>query len=243
MPNVTVTPAQLAWSGLGVVIEPIRVDITAAVAAWTGGFVSVGPGLGSTVTTPVLNRLKRQVSYYNETGEPTTQMQTFWQRQAEAIEGAFVTISGQLAEIQAAQALASAASDSAAAVNARASLESSYTNPPSVLTAANDGTVTIAAHDRIYTDGATVAVGAGSVSGFAYGDTVVVHYGDAAREGGAVTYTGSTAPVAQTGNTHVVGAATIPASGAPASAGTGVTAPGYTPDTYAAAVSEYYSGY
>lgn len=159
-----------------------------------------------------------------------------WQEAMDKIEEAFAALSTQvtdletlLLQIQAAQALAQAANDNAAAVSAAAALTNSYTDPVAVLSAANDGTVTVSAHDRVYGDGTRVALDAGGISGFVSGDYVTVYYVDAGREGGAVLYQGTTSAIGQEGDTHIVGQATIPAAGEPPASGSGPTAPGYTP--------------
>lgn len=200
--------------------------------------VSVGPagqGLAS-VTTPQLDRLQRQIGYFNPDGTPTYQMQLIWQQTMEAIEGAFEALTGQVVDltsivqqIQAAQQLAQTANDNATQAKRQQDITNSYTNPTQVLTASSDGTVAVSAHTRIYGDGSSVSVNAGSVSGFAPGDYVSVFYIDAARTGGAVTYQGTTNAVAQAGDTHSVGQITIPQPGSPPSSGGGVSPPGYTP--------------
>lgn len=165
---------------------------------------------------------------------PTAQMQLHWQRTMESIEKAFQALSGQVtdlsgivAQIQAANALAAAANANAVAAKASIDIANSFTNPTSVVSATNDGTVTIIAHARVYGDGTSVAVNSGSVTGFASGDYVTVFYDDAARVGGAVAYQGTRTAVAQVGNRHIVGQVTIPAAGEPAADGISPTAPGY----------------
>ena len=148
------------------------------------------------------------------------------------------------AQAAAAAAAAQAASDAAAnsqaaadasaaatAANAReASLQASYISPASVLTA-TPTTITIAPHDRIYPGAAggpatTVAVNGGSVAATLSGDVDYVFYSDPTRAGGSVTYQVSTTPPVQTGNTHVVGAVMIPATGT-VDGGQGPRRPGY----------------
>lgn len=186
------------------------------------------------MTTPKLDRLQRQASYFPADGRPTAQMQVHWQRTMEAIETAFQALTGQVtdlgsivAQIQAANNLAAAANATAVAAKATIDIANSFTNPTSVLTAANDGTITIAAHSRVYGDGSTVSVNSGSLSGFTSGQYVTVFYDDAARAGGAVTYEATTSAVSQSGNRHIVGQATIPAAGEAATTGVSPSAPGY----------------
>lgn len=203
----------------------------------------VGPGTGSSlsVTVPQLSRLTQFDRLLNADGTPSPRLIGIWQTMCEQIEGAFTALSTQvndntaiIAEIRAAQALATAANDNATSTAARVNIESSYPSPPNVLTASNAGNVTIAAHTRVYADGSEVSVGAGSVSGFSGGDTVTVYYVDSAREGGSVTYQGTTNAVAQANNTHVVGTSVIPAAGQPDATGTPVTAPGVPVEYYEA---------
>jgi hypothetical protein len=172
----------------------------------------------------------------NADGTPTVRLMSIWQESMDKIEEAFEALSTQvadnaalLAEIQAAQVLASAANDNATTANRAISIADSYVSPADLLSASNDGTITIAAHTRFYGDGSSVSVGAGSVSGFTSNDYVTVYYKDAAREGGSVTYVGTISAVAQKGDVHVVGQALIPASGEPPVTGSSTGGSGYTP--------------
>lgn len=203
-----------------------------------GGSASVGPTTngGQTVTAPNLDRLQRLIKYFNPDGTPTPKMVLDWQNTMDAIEAALAGLTGQVGDLTAivnrlaaAEALASAANDNATTANNNISITNSYTDPVSVLTASSDGVVTIAAHNRVYGDGLSVPVNGGSVSGFAQGDYVSVFYDDAARQGGAVSYQGTTGLLAQTGSTHSVGQISIPYAGSPPSSGGGVSPPGYVP--------------
>jgi hypothetical protein len=237
MPSLTIEPAQLEWMGQSIVIEPVRVNISPVSLSWDGGFILVGPGTGTSlsVTTPTLDRLRR-VDRLTQGEFVDVRFQLIWQRTMEAIENAFEALTTQVndmailvAEIRAAQALATAANDTATTVNSRTSIESSYTDPTSVLTASADGTITIAAHTRRYTDGTSASVNAGSISGGTNGVRYTVYYADAAREGGAVSYQSSTDVVAQGGSIHVVGRVTVPALGEPPASGASPSAPGVPP--------------
>lgn len=238
MPSFAYTPGALTLTGGTFNPEPIRFTYTAGTLSLAGGTFNIGPNLAAT-DGDRLPRLQRQLSYFEDDGRPSKQMQQHWQRFAERIEQRFTDIEGVLTQIQQAQATAAAAVQTANATQAVVNLTGSYVDPPGVLTADSSGTITIAAHSRVYVDGTSVSVNAGSVSGFASGDTVTVVYVDPARAGGAVTYQGTTSPVAQTENTHVVGAATIPAVGQPDAAGLGVTAPGVMSDDLAMALGRY----
>jgi len=209
--------------------DPARLRVTAGSASFV-----LAASTSSGVTTPKLDRLQRQASYFPADGRPTAQMQVHWQRTMEAIETAFQALTGQVADlsgivaqIQAANDLASAANATAVSTKATIDIANSFTNPTSVVSASNTGTITIAAHSRVYGDGTTVSVNAGSLSGFTSGQYVTVFYDDAARAGGAVTYEATTNAVAQSGNRHIVGQATIPAVGEAPVTGRSPSAPGY----------------
>lgn len=212
---------------------------SALILRLTGGFVLNGLGTGAALAELNLSsigRLDRRMSFSTKEGNPTQEFQLRFQRTLEAIEAAVNSLNAavvsqgvQIAALQAISAQAQAANDRASQVNVRTSIEGSYTNPTSVLTASAGGTITIAAHQRTYTDGATVAVNAGSVSGLLNERFYTVFYTDAARGGGAVVYQTTEAAVAQGDSTHVVGRVTIPAAGQPPATGAGPTPPGYTP--------------
>lgn len=220
-------------------MRPVRFSYAGATLTLGAGQVDIGPNLetGLLSGTVRLDRLMRSV-LITQTAPPTMQFQAFWQRHCEAIEAAFRAAQSQIdtleqvvAGLQAAQQAAAQANQGVEMLSAGISLQSSRTDPvDGLLTGTSDGTVTIAAHSRVYTTGTTettVPVDGGSVSGFAQGAYVRVYYLDAAREGGAVTYQGTTAEVTQTGDTHVVGGVTIPQIGSPPASGEGTTPPGY----------------
>ena len=121
---------------------------------------------------------------------------------------------------------AAAAANAATVANAReAALVNSYIIPNSVLTS-TPTTISVAAHTRYYTDGTSVSVSAGSVVATSPTNVDYVSYVDTARTGGAVTYLVTLTQPTQSGNTHVVGAVTIPAAGS-SSGGVGPRKPGY----------------
>ena len=240
MPSFAFSPASLAISGGEVGMTPVRLSYGAAQLALGGGTVSLGPNFQNDLTanTIRLDRYQRAVPIVDKNGNPTMQEQAANQRNLEAIEAAFAA-QGQQIELlttivnglQQAQADAAAANQGVAMLNAGIALSSSRTEPvDGLLSATSDGVVSISAHSRVYTTGTSetsVAVNAGSVSGFSPGSFVRVFYMDAARAGGAVAYQGTTAEVTQTGDTHVVGGVTIPEVGSPPSEGQGTTPPGY----------------
>lgn len=111
------------------------------------------------------------------------------------------------------------------AAKREAALQGSYIEPSSVLTA-SPTLITIAPHTRRYADGSSVSVSGGTVAATASGDVDYVFYSDPMRAGSSVTYIASTAAPVQTGDTHVVGAVTIPATGT-ADGGEGPQRPGF----------------
>jgi hypothetical protein len=237
LPSAIATPATLVITGGEAATIPARFTGTAAILRFTGGSAALGPGTGTSlsVTTPALDRLTRFDKITDGDG-PSQRLQLIWQQTMEAIETALEALTTQvgdnatlIAQIQAAQQLAQTANDNAVATSNELALSSSFINPVGVLTASNDGSIAIAAHQRVYADASTVTVNSGNVTGFAPGAYVTVFYADAARVGGAVAYQGSTSAVAQTGTVHVVGQVSIPAVGEPSVPGSGPTAPGYTP--------------
>lgn len=147
------------------------------------------------------------------------------------IENALVDLDTAIAAADAAAANANAAANS---VTSETSLVNSF--PTSfvapLISADSLGNVTIANHSREYGDSVlnpTVAVTGGVIAtGAAAASVVRVYYNDPARAGGTVTYlftVDPAAPPVQSGNTHSVGAVTIPAAGS--QGGNGVRPPGY----------------
>lgn len=126
---------------------------------------------------------------------------------------------------QAALDAAAAATATTEATKREQALVNSYIEPDSVLTA-TPTTISIAAHTRMYADGTSATINAGTASASASGDTDYVSYEDPERDGGSVTFVVSTTPPVQTGNTHVVGAVAIPTTGT-ADGGEGPRRPGY----------------
>lgn len=131
-----------------------------------------------------------------------------------------------------AQNAASAANEAAAAANAAtaqtkrdAALINSYIEPASVLSA-TPTTISVAAHVRRYADGTSANVSAGTVATTGGAGAVdYVSYVEPQRDGGTVAFIVSTTPPVQTGDTHVVGAVTVPATGTQAG-GSGPPRPG-----------------
>ena len=187
-----------------------------------------------------LSALDRAGSIVVQDGTPTHQFQQNWQNQGKAIEGAIQILAEAVDGILAAQAAAEAANaaaavaqdaaataqvaaeaanDAAAAVGSEGTITASGTSGLTLTAtdAGTDATVNISAHTRIYGDGSSVSVSAGSITGLAYSTDYWVFYDDPTRAGGAVTYQHSTDPAdaVQTGDRHSVGAVTTPAAAAP----------------------------
>ena len=187
-----------------------------------------------------LSALDRAGSIVVQDGTPTHQFQQNWQNQGKAIEGAIQILAEAVDGILAAQTTAEAANaaavvaqdaaataqvaaevanDAAAAVGSEGTITASGTSGLTLTAtdAGTDATVNISAHTRIYGDGSSVSVSAGSITGLAYSTDYWVFYDDPTRAGGAVTYQHSTDPAdaVQTGDRHSVGAVTTPAAAAP----------------------------
>lgn len=194
-----------------------------------------------------LDRLQRSVSIVDGQGLPSVQFQRFWQGTAEALEesnsqilevleqiASILGITDQLnAAIASAQSAAdsanSAASDAQSAADAASSAADTAATESSLATSGTTGltitatdagasvTVAISAHNRIYGNGASVAVNAGNIAGLSYSTTYYLFYVDASRAGGSVTFQASTSQgaAAQTGNVHSLGAVATPAAAAP----------------------------
>ncbi|ASK88462.1 hypothetical protein SPHFLASMR4Y_01715 [Sphingorhabdus sp. SMR4y] len=197
----------------------------------------MGPNLSSGLTSKTVRipRLTRAVPITNNLGYANLDYVVNEQRKAESIEDAFNQQALQIAALERAFAAAQAAQDTATAaaqatqdVVTSTTLSNSYTVPvDGNLTATSDGVITIAAHQRWYSEDNIVDVDGGSISGLSEGVFYRVKYQDAAWEGGAVSYEATTEDVTQAGATHIVGGITIPTAGEPPSTGGGVSPPGY----------------
>ena len=147
-------------------------------------------------------------------------------------------IEAALVDLDAATAAAQAAADAANAAADATTSESSIVNSyPSnfvapLVSITSGGVVTVANHDRVYGDSTmnpTVSVVGGSFgTGATAGQVVRVYYVDPTRAGGAVTYQFTidpASPPVQGGDTHSVGAVTVPGAGS--NNGNPVRPPGY----------------
>jgi len=193
-----------------------------------------------------LPRLQSLAPIVDKDGKPTLTFTRYFQSFAEQIElvlneiveilGITDELDAAIQEFKAAAAAAKAAADNAQdaadgaqattdAQKREAALQGSYIEPDSVVTASTT-LITIAAHTRKYADGTSAAISGGTAAATGMGDSDYVSYVDADRSGGLVTYIASTTPPVQTGDTHVVGAVTIPTTGT-VDGGTGPRRPGF----------------
>lgn len=238
MPSFIGTPAQLRITPGDLTFLPARMSIEPASLKITGsGSVQLGPGTnfagGDDVLVPDLDNLQRQISYFNEKGFPTAQMQSHWQKTIEAIIRASQNVANQLTDLQTivnrianAEALAAAANETASRTEAQIALGTSWVEgpPPS---ASSAGMITIPAHRRYYAVDQFVNVNGGALSGYSPGDNVAIFYDDELRQGGAVVYQGTTGIVAQEGARHIVGRVIIPPAGEVDNTGPTTPPPGY----------------
>lgn len=188
-----------------------------------------------------LPRLDRSIPLVNDKKTPSLPFHQWWQKVVETLTTSFNTLETAVIDIQAAldaaataqtaadtaqtaantaQTAATAAQNAADDATGLASVSTSGTNDVSITAtdAGSDVTIDIAAHNRLYANGTTVAVNSGSLTGRAYSTLYYIYYDDAARTGGAVTYQSTTTKetAAQTGDRHLVGSVTTPAAlGAP----------------------------
>lgn len=249
MPSVAVVPAQfeIEWGAVSTV--PARLTTAPLALRLTMGTVLAGTDIdiNSQASVPNLNRLHAREHLHNPDGTPSHRFMAIWQEQATKTEEAFASLTGQVSDletlvrrIEEAFNKAQAAQDAANDVRDKQDLADSYPDPASVVTFANDGTATVAAHHRKYPiSGGRVSVDGGSVSGFTAGQYVTVYYNDPGKEGGAVTYLGTTEAIAQSDGRHIVGQGTIPSAGSPPAGGGGPTGPGYTPPPAGGSPNEY----
>jgi hypothetical protein len=177
---------------------------------------------GSATTFLRLPTLNQNIPIADAQGNPSPEFMRFWQNTVGKIAAAFnATTAANAAAIVANNAAATALNAAQTVTNVSA-ISNSYVTGVTI-TATDVGTnvtLTISAHTRVYGDGTSVAVSAGSITGLPYSTLEYVYYDDAARVGGPVVYlaTTSSATAAQAGIRHTVGSATTPAAlGAPIS--------------------------
>lgn len=235
MPSFIGTPAQLFLAPGESTFYPARLSGEPASLVLKGVSILLGPGtnLSEPQTVPDLQNLHRQISYFNQQGFPTAQMQSHWQKTIEAIVAAFQNQADQIEDLRAildritaAEQLAAAANETATNTAQQISLGSSWVEgpPPS---ASSAGVITISAHRRYYATDDFVEVNGGTLSGYSPGDNVTIYYDDELRAGGAVVYQGTTGIVAQEGARHIVGRVIIPPAGEVDNTGPTTPPPGY----------------
>jgi hypothetical protein len=236
LPSFVGTPLQLVLSGGEGRFTPARFSGSPLALVLSSGTVTVGPSLSTALSeiAGILDTLFASEAIVDDSGRPSRRFQQIWENTIGTIKDVLTGQGLSITELQnlynalnAAQQTASSALQLTQAAAREKALTESYTSPLGVLTASSSGTITVAAHTRIYGDGTTASVNSGSVSGFASGDYVTVYYSDPARTGGAVTYLGTASVIGQTGDTHLVGQVTIPASGEVDAGGTGTGPPGW----------------
>jgi hypothetical protein len=161
-----------------------------------------------------LPRLPANVPVVDSNGAPTIPFSLWWQSFAASIETA---INGVIEAQNTANAAADAAAQALAEAEAarrQQQLTNSGISPIAVITATST-VISIAAHQRVYTDGTVVDVSAGLVAATGIGDIDTVWYSDPDYSGGVVAYQAMVGegPV-QAAGVHVVGSVLIPATGA-----------------------------
>jgi hypothetical protein len=179
-------------------------------------------GSGSATAFLRLPTLNQNIPIADAQGNPSPEFMRFWQNTVGKIAAAFnATTAANAAAIVANNAAATALNAAQTVTNVSAISNSFVTGVTITATdAGSNVTLTISAHTRVYGDGTSVAVSAGSITGLPYSTLEYVYYDDAARVGGPVVYlaTTSSATAAQAGIRHTVGSATTPAAlGAPIS--------------------------
>lgn len=190
-------------------------------------------------------RLDRVVEIVTQDNKPSLVFHQWWDTVAKAIESAVNNIQEALEAAGIAQAAAETAQAAAeAAQTAAEDAQTAADNTNTTASVVNSGVdvnplsgsdngvnaqITIAAHNRLYPDGTSVAVDAGLISSLEYSTEYWVYYDDPTRAGGAVTYQETTTEsvAAQAGNRHLVGKVTTPAAAGPATTGTYKRYPGY----------------
>lgn len=178
-------------------------------------------------------------------GQPAPYFLTFLNGAIKSLQAAINGIQGALDAAGIAQAAADLATTAAANADAAAAAAQASTDTSAAATdlansyvtgltmtatdAGTNVTITISAHSRVYGDGTTVAVSAGSVTGLPYSTIERVYYDQPSRAGGTVSYqaTTSASTAAQTGDRHSVGAVTTPAALGSPKPGRPVLPPGY----------------
>jgi hypothetical protein len=193
-------------------------------------------------------RLRDGVPIAKPDGNPSSDFILKWQTAMDllesvpAIQDAVANAQAAADAANAAAAAAQTAADNANTATAGAMAESSLVSSfivagsftPPLISISSTGGVTIATHQRQYGDttlNPTVSVTGTTISTTGVNpDVVRVYYNDPTRAGGAVTYLDTIDPApppVQGGNTHSVGAGTVPAAGT--QDGNFIQPPGFVP--------------
>lgn len=239
MPDLIASPLQLAVTFNQINPLPLRAE---PLALSLSGQFGYGAPNWSGVDLPGfirLDRIRNNIGIVDpNTGFPTSQYQQQTQRDKETIEQSINALTQTVTAIQAAfqaaaeaQRVAGLATDSVELVRKEQKLTNSYTSPQNSVSADSSGTVTIANHARVYTDGTTVSITGGTLGGFGIGQAVGVYYDDATFALTNPVFQADTGggEAVQTNARHVVGFVVIPGVGAPPSGGEGPTPPGRPP--------------
>lgn len=190
-------------------------------------------------------RFDRSIPVVESNRTPTLPFHIWWDKAAKAIEDAINGIQDALiaagialnaaedaqAAADTAQAAADAAQAAAEGAGTVSKLSGSGTDGLTVTAtdAGTDVTINISAHTRLYSDGTSVSVDAGSLTGRNYATTYYLYYDDPTYAGGAVTYqsTVTQSTAAQVNGRHLVGEVTTPAAGQPDEGGQVPGVPGF----------------
>jgi hypothetical protein len=166
---------------------------------------------------------------------PNQQFLKLYNKAMTNLEEAFNGLETAQAEIAAAQADLATQLASITAVTKRDKRAASYTSPTAILTASDAGasaTITVASHDRIYSDASTLAIIGAPIAGLAYSTTYTVYYDDTTLADTTPNFVASTniadGAVGAADGRHALGVITTPAAAGPPVTGGGAYSPGYT---------------
>lgn len=163
----------------------------------------------------------------DKTGHPTPPFHIWWQEFIKAQNATNTSLQNQINTVTGLNG-----SVTAALTAADDSILVSSGVVGATLTASDAGTtatISVSAHARMYGNGSTVSVTAGTVTSLAFSTEYYVYYDQPTRVGGAVTYLATTNKMTavQTGDRHFVGTITTPADGAANTTGTTPEPPGF----------------
>lgn len=178
-----------------------------------------------------LPRFLRTLAIVDDKGAPTVAFHQWWESVLKQIENSVNSIQAALEAAGIAQAAAEAAQNAANSAQSVAKLTNSGAAGLTITAtdAGSNASIDISSHTRVYGDGSSVSVNAGSLSGLAYSTTYYIYYDDPSFAGGSVTYqvTTSQMTASQTGSRHLVGGVVTPAAGGVPVDGGGPRPPGF----------------